>query len=55
MKTLIQKDREQFLRIAHAQLRNRYPFKAQRSKYVAALWVRRFNRKWLNLYDNLRN
>jgi hypothetical protein len=35
-----EKKLKQFLRIAHATLRTRYPFKPQRSAYIAKMWVR---------------
>lgn len=39
---------EQFLRIANARLRKRYPFKKQRESWAAKMYIRWVDRKVFN-------
>ena len=45
-------EREQFMRIANARLRNTYKFEPQRRAWCANMWVRYFERKKCELSTN---
>ena len=44
----MEKEREQFMRIAMAVLKRKFPFKPQRQAYAAKLWVKHVEKNMFN-------